>query len=229
MRKRQLSYIACSHTQKHTHNTLHFSLSLFLSSLLLTSCTLVQPTSTGSREDEKTRVFFQGKTRTSFVQSCFDGAQNTHIYGLGRRRRKGRRAEEGVWELENLPVYLLSTLEARLPGCLLPASTESESDNERKKDVVQLWLVVCCVVVYFFKLSTQQSLSLFICCISDDAAIVLDERPSKSLPTFSRLNDYTTQQQQHNNDNTTTLVEPTQNRLLPIPGCATLKLYLGTY
>ena len=89
---------------------------------------------------------------------------------MSEARQPAWQEGEGMWQVENLPVYLLSTLEARLPGSLLPsvataASTDvkrlrggevggRETCRQRQSRMLFSHGLLCCV---YFKLSTQQS------------------------------------------------------------------------
>ena len=125
---------------------------------------------------------------------------------MSEARQPAWQEGEGMWQVENLPVYLLSTLEARLPGSLLPsvataASTDvkrlrggvvggRETGRLRQSRMLFSHGLLCCV---YFKLSTQQSRldwekrEMFICWICWMLASHWRKPSTKSSPLSAAL------------------------------------------
>ena len=81
---------------------------------------------------------------------------------MSEARQPAEQEGEGMWQVENLPVYLLSTLEARLPGSLLPSVATAASTDVKRLREGEWWeggrrvgrgrvgccLAMACCVVY---------------------------------------------------------------------------------
>ena len=158
----------------------------------------VTHTHTHTHTDENNVVYSQkGKRQEFFSRGKLERAlckvalmvhnTHTHIYGLGRQkgRKWGRRGE-----VENLPLYLLSSFNALQPGSLSRYQATGaftalkNSGKERERESERCCLAMACCVVYTTKLSTQQNTVSEEDVYFVNADLVLVEKTEEVQPTF---------------------------------------------
>lgn len=134
MRKRQLSYIACSHTQKHTHNTLHFSLSLsfFLPCCLprAHSCNQHRP---GPEKMKRQEFFSRGKLERALCRVALM-VHKTHTFmawGDDDAREGERRRGCGNWKTCLFICSRLLKLGCLAVSCLLRRRARARTRERR--------------------------------------------------------------------------------------------------